>query len=237
MAACLPQKSSMTHTLVVLAHPDPASFNGAWAEASAEASRALGHQVEWSDLYAMGFDPVLSADAPLDEDVMHEIDKIRQADRIILHFPLWWFAPPAMLKGWFDRVLAHGELHSSQKRFDTGPCKGKQVLFCVTTGATEAESAPNGKEGDVFMHLWPAAYTLRYCGFTVLTPVTVHDVHHDPNDALRERMSTVLQNQRRVIETFDDRSQIAFNADNEFDAEGRLMPDQPSHSLFIRHPT
>ena len=51
----------MTTTLIVLAHPDRRSFNGAWAEATAEASKALGHAVLWSDLASMGFDPVESA--------------------------------------------------------------------------------------------------------------------------------------------------------------------------------
>jgi NAD(P)H dehydrogenase (quinone) len=44
--------------LIVLAHPEPASFTAAWAEASAEGAEAAGARVLWSDLCAMGFDPV-----------------------------------------------------------------------------------------------------------------------------------------------------------------------------------
>ena len=94
-------------------------------------------------------------------DVAAEVDKVRAADRILFHFPLWWFGPPAVLKGWFDRVLAHGVLHTDTERFDRGRCAGKEALFCVTTGATEAECGPDGREGDVQMLLWPLAYTLR----------------------------------------------------------------------------
>lgn len=226
----------MTQTLIVLAHPKPSSFNHAWADATAKALIANGHQVVTSDLYAMGFNPVLAdPDTPVTDDVASEIARIRQADRIVFHFPLWWFAPPAILKGWFDRVLAHPELHSSKRRFDTGICKGKKALFCVTTGCTEAESAHDGKEGDVVMLLWPAAYTLRYCGFTVLNPITVHDVHPNGETALRTRLDTVLKSQKNVIETFDDLPEIAFNPDTDFTTEGHLKPDRPSHSPFIRH--
>lgn len=107
--------------LIVLAHPERRSFCGAWAEASAAAAEAMGDRVLWSDLYGMGFHPAEGperhADPPrpfdplkaqeqaaaaglLPADVAAEVDKIRAADRIVFHFPIWWFAPPAILKGW-----------------------------------------------------------------------------------------------------------------------------------------
>ncbi len=51
----------MPTTLIVLAHPDPRSFNAAWARATAEAATAQGHKVIWSDLYAMGLHPAEAA--------------------------------------------------------------------------------------------------------------------------------------------------------------------------------
>ena len=252
---------TMTTTLVVLAHPDRRSFNGAWAKATRKASEDLGHTVLWSDLNGQGFDPVESArnypnhsaDIPFDPlivqenaagadelpgDVRAEADKVRAADRLIFHFPLWWFSPPAILKGWFDRVLSHGALHSIDRRFDNGVCRGKKALFCVTTGSSEQESAWNGKEGDVEMLLWPAAYTLRYLGFTVLVPEVVHGVHGYHEGAglaeLQNRLSTVLKDQRDRIEVFDDLPRLTFNSDTDFDGHGRLKPEIPGHSLFIR---
>lgn len=252
----------MTTTLIVFAHPDRRSFNGAWAEATARACEAAGDTVLWSDLVGMGFDPVEAArhypqqrqddsfDAlkaqeaaseagELPADVVTEIDKLRRADRVIFHFPLWWFAPPAVLKGWFDRVLAHGALHSVERRFDRGDFHGRTALFCVTTGSNAAESAHNGREGDVEMLLWPAAYTLRYLGFTVLAPEIVHGVHGyhraERQTALEARLKAVLEAQAALIAGLDDRPRMAFNADDDFDAEGRLKPDRPSHTPFIRH--
>ena len=248
-------------TLIVLAHPDRRSFNGAWAEATGEACKNLGHTVLWSDLKKMEFNPVesacryphYSADDVFDplkaqkdaadadsfpEDVFAEIEKLRRADQMILHFPLWWFAPPAILKGWFDRVLAHGALHSVDERFDNGVCLGKKALFCVTTGSSEAESAFNGREGDVQMLLWPAAYTLRYLGYTVLVPEVVHGVHgfHEETkrNELQDRLRAVLSTQTDRMKDFDQRPILNFNADSDFDSDGVLNSNSPSHSLFIR---
>lgn len=252
----------MTVTLIVLSHPDRRSFNGNWADATEAASKALGHTILWSDLTAMNFDPVEGAkhypcwpDAgrfdplkaqeaaanagDLPTDISVEVDKIRHADRVVFHFPLWWFAPPAQLKGWFDRVFAHGALHTVDERFDLGRCAGKRALFCVTTGAREMESAFNGKEGDVQMLLWPAAYTLRYLGFTVLVPEIVHGVHgyHEGTEIedLQHRLHSVLNNQRNLMADFDERSVMPFNADDDFDANGTLRIGRPSHTPFIRH--
>ena len=250
----------MGTTLVVLAHPERRSFCGAWAEASAAAAEACGDHVLWSDLYAQGFDPAegpghygasphrfdplkaqedAAAAGRIPTDVAAEVEKLRAADRIVFHFPLWWFAPPAMLKGWFERVLLHGRMHDVDNRFDTGRFRGRKALFCVTTGANAAESGPDGKEGDTRLHLWPAAYTLRYLGFDVLEPVLVHGVHGyhrgDRLEALKARLRATLSAQAGLLEGFDTLRLMRFNADSDFENEGRLKPGAPSHSPFIRH--
>ncbi len=152
---------------------------------------------------------------------------------------MWWFAPPAILKGWCDRALAHGALHRVDARFDAGLSRGKKVLFCVTTGAKAAEAAHNGKEGDARLLLWPLAYTMRYLGFDVLAPRFVHGVHgyfkEARRDALETRLSQVLADQAQVVAQFDALPRIAFNADTDFDEEGKLRADRPSYGPFIRH--
>lgn len=247
----------MTTTLIILAHPGATSFSAQWAEASAE---ACSGEVLWSDLNAMGFDPVERAEHygktsdhfdplkaqseaadndSLPGDVAAEIAKIRAADRIIFHFPLWWFGPPAIVKGWTDRCLTHGAMHTSDARFDAGLCKGKEVLFCVTTGASAIESGPDGKEGDTNMHLWPLAYALRYCGFTIKQPLLFHGIHGyfegDSERALAQRCVETLAAQQQVIQQWNDRPNITFNADTDFDESGRLKPTAPVHSPFITH--
>lgn len=119
------------HILIVYAHPEPASLNGALKDAMHAHLLARGHTVEVSDLYAMGWKAAVdAADFPrrdaaarlrvpkdshaafaadaLTADVRAEQDKLRRADALILQFPLWWYSMPAILKGWFDRVYSYG---------------------------------------------------------------------------------------------------------------------------------
>jgi NAD(P)H dehydrogenase (quinone) len=247
--------------LIVLAHPEPSSFTASWARASAEGARAAGAKVLWSDLHAMGFDPVegprhyepqderfdplkaheaAAASGKLPPDAAAEAEKITAADVIVFHFPIWWFGPPAILKGWLDRCLIHGALHDVDHRFDTGHLTGKRALFCVSTGATEAECGPGGKEGDVRLLLWPLAYTMRYCGMDVCEPVLIHGVHGyfegAEETALQTRLSEALVDQGTLIRDIAQRPTLPFNPDTDFDATGRLRPGAPSHSPFIRLP-
>lgn len=250
----------MSTTLIILAHPERKSFNGAWAEKTDRYSQEQGHKVIWSDLCSMEFDPVESAkqysqphekfdplkaqeDAAssdmLPDDVAKEIEKILDADRLIFHFPIWWFNPPAILKGWCDRVLAHGAMHNVDKRFDNGICKGKKVLMCATTGAQETEASYNGKEGDATMLLWPLAYTLRYLGMSVLEPKIINGIHGyfkgDAEMQLEDRLEKVLLDHTETISNFDNLPEILFNSDSDFDDQGRLKSDAPSYTHFIRH--
>ncbi len=239
-------------TLVVIGHPGRPSFTSDWADGSVQAAKAEGHDVLISDLRDFdaverarsfgvdgGFDPLKAHETlPLPLDAVAEAEKIEAADRIILHFPMWWFAPPAVIKGWCDRALIHGRLHSVDRRFDSGHGRGKSVLFCVSTGATEDESGPHGKEGDARLLLWPLAYTFRYCGFSVLEPVLVHGVHgyHEgaAKDALQERLRTVIAAQRGRVAGWDNAPRMTFPADSAFDETGRLRAGEPASSPFIR---
>jgi NAD(P)H dehydrogenase (quinone) len=117
--------------LLVFAHPEPRSLNGALRDVAVTELKAQGHEVRVSDLYAEGWKseidradfPSLAVDArlipvaasknafhgdTLTDDVKAEIDKLLWADVLILQFPLWWFTMPAILKGWVDRVFAYG---------------------------------------------------------------------------------------------------------------------------------
>ena len=115
------------NVLIVYAHPEPRSLNGALKDFAVARLEAAGHAVQVSDLYAMGWQAVLDAGDSLERearerfdpsatslrafengwqsvDIAGEQDKLRWADTLILQFPLWWFSMPAILKGWIDRV-------------------------------------------------------------------------------------------------------------------------------------
>ncbi len=89
------------------------SFNHAIAETAIDELRTTGHAVRYHDLYREGFDPVLppeeiASETPVDPLVVRHCDEIAAADGIVIVHPNWWGQPPAILKGWVDRVLHHG---------------------------------------------------------------------------------------------------------------------------------
>lgn len=99
--------------LVILAHPDAGSFNHGIAAAAQATLTANGHEVFFHDLYAEGFEPLLTAaeipkGAQLDALVEKHCTEIVVADGIVIVHPNWWGQPPAVLKGWIDRVIRPG---------------------------------------------------------------------------------------------------------------------------------
>ena len=186
------------NVLIVFAHPEPRSFNGALRDIAVDTLRAAGHTVEVSDLYSIGFKAVADADdfavradpdylridreqtAAHDSgttaaDVRAEQAKVARAELVILQFPMWWFGPPAILKGWFDRVFTRGFGYLPGRKYDTGLMHGKRAMVSVTTGTSADTYAPDGIDGAVIDILWPVHNgLLRYTGFDVLAPNVVH---------------------------------------------------------------
>jgi NAD(P)H dehydrogenase (quinone) len=98
---------------VILAHPDRGSFNHAIAKTAVEQLEKNGHGVFFHDLYGEGFDPLLTGqeipeDAPLPRFIRGHCEEIGEAEGIIIVHPNWWGQPPAILKGWIDRVIRPG---------------------------------------------------------------------------------------------------------------------------------
>lgn len=101
--------------VVVLGHPAPGSFNHQVAETYCATARACGQEAEVRDLYANGFDPLLKADerpgygagtpAP---DVAAELAALEGVRALVLVYPIWFGTPPAIIKGYVDRVLSAG---------------------------------------------------------------------------------------------------------------------------------
>ncbi len=103
----------MTRALVVYCHPREGSFNAAVRDLVVARLRAAGAELRLHDLYAEGFQPVLPAsewqgylDCPGNvAPVAREVADLRWCDTLIFVYPTWWYGPPAMLKGWLDRVM------------------------------------------------------------------------------------------------------------------------------------
>lgn len=107
---------SARHVLYVYCHPLPESFHAAIREAALAGLAQAGHHVDLLDLYAEGFDPVLSAEGRRHyHDVTRNqrglegyVARIKAADVLVMQFPTWCFGPPAMLKGFVDRLMMPG---------------------------------------------------------------------------------------------------------------------------------
>jgi len=141
--------------------------------------------------------------------VQAEIDKLLWADAVILHFPLWWFSMPAILKGWVDRVFAYGFAygvgeHSDQRwgdRYGEGRLVGKRAMLVVTAGGWEEHYSARGINGPIDDLLFPINHgILYYPGFDVLPPFIAYRV--DKLDQLGfKAVAARLRERMRTLET------------------------------------
>ncbi len=133
---------------VILAHSDPLSFNHAIARTAVEQIEGNGHTVSFRDLYAEKFDPLLTGEeipikAPLTDAIRKHCEEIAEADGIVIVHPNWWGQPPAILKGWIDRVIRPGIAYEflegdSGEGIPKGLLKAKAALV-FNTSNTESE--------------------------------------------------------------------------------------------------
>jgi NAD(P)H dehydrogenase (quinone) len=132
----------MKHAIIV-AHPLLQSFNMSVVQAYADAARAIGHDVLVRDLYRMNFSPCLHADefpwshgfAPR-PDVVAERALLDQVDVYAFVYPLWLNAPPAMLKGYMDRVFAAGNGYArANVTAAESPRKRRKMISFTSSGA------------------------------------------------------------------------------------------------------
>ena len=108
-------------TLLLLGHPKPNSLNHAIAEKSALVLKALGHEVTAHDLYQERFDPVLPwneenlPEEKLPVFVQNHLRTFKEAEGVIFIHPNWWGGPPAILRGWIDRVVRTNSCYNFTK--------------------------------------------------------------------------------------------------------------------------
>lgn len=130
--------------VVILCHPDAQSFNAAVARTYCDTVRSLGHEVILRDLYQLSFDPVLKAGerpAPnsqsLSNDVAAELEIIRGGEIFVLVYPIWFGSPPAMIKGYVERVLGAGFSHADLRERRTHQLlTGRHLVNITTSGST-----------------------------------------------------------------------------------------------------
>ena len=144
-------------TLVVHCHPDPESFTATVRDRAIEALRERGDEVRLTDLYAIGFDPVLSKreqarhlEPGPDPSVADHAADLQWCQQLVLVYPTWWSGQPAMLKGWFDRVLVKDvafELPPDSNRIHAKLRNVKRIVAITTHGSSKFVNALEGEVG------------------------------------------------------------------------------------------
>ena len=246
---------------IVVAHPEPQSYNAHLATTARAALERQGWSVTVSDLYAMNFDPLeraqhyappleparfdvqaeqrhASANTRVPAEVAAEIAQLDEADLLILQYPMWWHLPPAMLKGWLDRVFIYGDVYTSKQRFENGRYIGRRAMLSVTVGTSETTYAHNGRSGDIELLLWPINFSLAYVGYTVLSPFVAYGVEaglrYSDAATVEARLKGIETDWAATLGRLDQRRIIPFNTMAEWGRDGHVVPDAPVHSPFIR---
>ncbi len=186
------------NVLIVYAHPEPTSFTAALKDAAVRVLSTAGHQVEVSDLYGEGFNPVAgrhdftrvadpmrfhyqseqlaaSRSGGFAADLLREQDRLMRADLLVFVFPLWWGGLPAIVKGWFDRVCAYGAAYADGKRFEQGYFVGRRAILGLTTGGTVERFSAGGSYGEMREVLHSVQRCiLEYLGLEVMEPFVAY---------------------------------------------------------------
>ena len=231
--------------LIVFAHPEPASFSAALKDRAITTLAAAGHVVVVSDLYAMRWNPTLGPaefdEARADEDsfdpsreqehafangthaadVRSEQAKVAAADLLLLHFPVWWFGMPAMMKGWVDRVFSRGFGYAAGRKYDRGHFKGKRAMLYLTTGTASTLYEVDGIDGDLLHVLRPIHNgMLAYTGFTVMQPF----VAWMPGRVSSDERAAYLESLAARLASLDTTEPLFFHPCEDYDEHQRLKP-------------
>lgn len=204
--------------LLVYAHPMSSSFNGALKEDLAATVNKTEHGLRISDLYQQKFKAVAdwndfnNADqlpnqyGPsqkiafnehlFKEDIIEAQENLLWCDIVIFQFPLWWFGMPAILKGWFDRVLAAGFAYDKGKWFDTSPLWGRKSMLSLTTQAPFSSYHINGLNGPIEAILHPIHHSLQFVGLAPITPFVSYGVM---NDDIGQRQQYLKDFEERIL--------------------------------------
>jgi putative NADPH-quinone reductase len=152
--------------LSVLGHQRPGSFCHALSATAADQLRAAGHEVVFHDLYQEAFDPILpdgeiAKGAPPDAVVARHCRELAEADGYVVVHPNWWGQPPAVLKGWIDRVFRQGVAYEFSPQGVVGLLAGKSAVVLSTS------NTPRDDElrlyGDPLENLWKNCI-FGFCG-------------------------------------------------------------------------
>ncbi len=195
----------MNH-LIIFAHPNSQSFNTALLEKVCEASQTEGVNLIVRNLYQMNFNPVLEWPELSDvfrgkvlEEIKQEQQYIQQADLITLIYPLWWMGFPAILKGYFDRVLTHGFAYKTDETGSYGLLQGKKMQQFITIGNNVATYEERGFAKSLDDCLINGLF--NYCSITDIEHTFLGDIHIIDDNARKVMLALVKEKTENKITT------------------------------------
>lgn len=172
---------------VIIAHPRTDSFTAAVADAYSQACAELGFQLVWRDLYRMGFDPRLKpAEMPGQEnfqaapDVLAERNLLQDCDVFAFFYPLWLNTPPAILKGYMERVFGWGFAYGGEGH-SYNPLLGGRVTITFSSSGAPAHWLKQTGALDALCVLFDD-YFAKLCGMRSLDHVHVGAVTHGASE-------------------------------------------------------
>ncbi len=184
--------------LIVYAHPDPESFNHAILGAVEKRLKDKGRRYDVRDLYALGFDPVLvrgelapGASKDVAKDAEREREYVAGADALIFIYPIWWFAMPAIMKGYVDRVFSEGFAFAFEGGRLKGLLGGKRAFIINTTGSSRAILDRMGYEDA--MRKTTDRGIFEFCGMEVVRHSYLCAVHEADEAARRVMLEEVAE--------------------------------------------
>jgi NAD(P)H dehydrogenase (quinone) len=191
---------------VILGHPYKKSFNHAIAETVVSTLRRNGHSVHFHNLYEECFNPIITSqelvtdtsDDPLVETHCREIV---QADGVVIIHPNWWGQPPAILKGWIDRVLRPGVAYT----FDEGDTGGglpigllKAQIGIIFNTSNTPEEREIAMFGDPLENIWKYC-VFEFCGVNQFERKMYRVI---ADSTMEEQMSWLLESESIINQHF-----------------------------------
>lgn len=215
-------ENTKKHFLIVLAHPNPKSFNCAIKDETVKYIEAQGHSVDVSDLYRMNFKGHAGADDfkthlnkselnlineqqncmkldQMSDEIKGEMKKLSKADYLIFIFPMWWGGTPSILKGWIDRVMACDFAWTNDNLFHTGIFLGKRAAIFTTSGSPIEQFCEKGGNNATLEQMLINLHrgTLAFLGYDVLpihAAYGVDDISEEDRKKHMEKINDIIKN-------------------------------------------
>lgn len=235
------------HTLIVSAAPSDGALTADLTRTAAATLHDQGHDVDVLDLVRLGWHPAVrpsdygveelsapvgthaaeaAAAGTLDAEVRRHQELLRRTDLLVLVFPLWWAGMPAVLKGWFDRVLTQGfayglrDAEGNPRKYGDGAFAGKRGLVVTTAGDRAEAFGPRGVNGHIEDLLFPVNHgILWYTGIEPLAPLALLGVDSpvwagidDARAQVRKRFENLGTDRplpyRRMLDDYDGQRRL-----------------------------